>query len=58
MKVPLKVAEKGMREPRHSGEVFFMETLELGVVDILRKLRQTEEDEGVGGGVTRIKGHK
>ena len=35
-----------------------METLELGFVDVLHKLRQTEEDEGVGGGVTHIKGHK
>ena len=58
MKVPLKVAEKGMGEPRHGGEVFLMETLELGVVNILRKLRQMEEDEGVSGGVTHIKGHK
>ena len=35
-----------------------LEILELGVVDILRKLRQMEEDEGVSGGVTHIKGHK
>ena len=45
-------------EPMHGGEMFLMETLELGVVDVLHKLRQKEEDEGLGGGVTHIKGHK
>ena len=30
----------------HGGEVFLMETLDLGVVDILYKLRQMEKDGG------------
>ena len=47
-----------MGEPRHGGKVLFMQTFELGVVDVLGKFREAEEDEGVGGGVTHIKGHK
>lgn len=48
MKVPLKVTEKGMREPRLGGKVLFMQTFELGVVDILSKFREAEEEEEVG----------
>ena len=38
--------------------MIFMQTFELVVVDVLSKFREAEEDEGVGGGVTHVKGHK
>ena len=58
MKVPLKITEKGMGESRHGGKVLFMQTFELGVVDVLNKFREAKDGEGVGGGVTHVKGHK
>ena len=46
-----------MRKPGHEWKVFVMKRFKLVIIDKLSKLRHTEEDEWVGGGVYNIKGN-